>query len=180
MEKAKISAYQLFVLMFLFELGSALLVPLAMGAKQDAWIAILIGMVGGFFLFFIYLRLYFYYPDIPPTEYAQRIMGKWLGRCIAFFYILYFAYLAARVLRDFGEMLIAFAYPETPLFITNTLFMLVVIYGVRKGIEVMARAGELLFVLMYLLAAVGFVLIVASGLIDLNNIKPILEEGIRP
>ncbi len=44
MEKAKISASQLFILMVLFELGSALLVPLAIDAKQDAWLAILLGM----------------------------------------------------------------------------------------------------------------------------------------
>lgn len=50
MEKAKISATQLFILMVLFELGSALLVPLAMRAKQDAWLAILIGMLCSFFL----------------------------------------------------------------------------------------------------------------------------------
>jgi len=40
MEKAKISASQLFILMVLFELGSALLVPLAIRAKQGAWLAI--------------------------------------------------------------------------------------------------------------------------------------------
>ncbi|MFC3884489.1 GerAB/ArcD/ProY family transporter [Bacillus songklensis] len=180
MEKAKISAYQLFVLMLLFELGSALLVPLAIEAKQDAWLAILLGMAGGFFLFLVYHRLYQYYPDILPTEYAQKIMGKVFGRVLAFLYILAFAYLGARVLRDFGEMLVTFAYPDTPLFIVNALLMLVIIYSVRKGIEVLARAGELLFVLMYLLAITGFILIVVSGLIDMNNLKPVLEEGISP
>ncbi len=36
MEKAKISAYQLFTLILLFEFGSALVLPLASEAKQDA------------------------------------------------------------------------------------------------------------------------------------------------
>lgn len=48
MEKAKISLYQLFVLILLFELGSAILVPLAIDAKQDAWLAILSGLIGGY------------------------------------------------------------------------------------------------------------------------------------
>ncbi|MED4298816.1 GerAB/ArcD/ProY family transporter, partial [Priestia megaterium] len=56
-----------------------------------------------------------------------------------FVYILYFMYDAARVLRDFGEMLLTSAYPETPLFIAHTLLMLVIIYTIRKGIEVVAR-----------------------------------------
>jgi spore germination protein KB len=179
-EKAKINANQLFVLIVLFELGSALLVPLAIEAKQDAWLAILLGMAGGFILFLIYHRLYQFYPDLLPTEYAQKIMGKSFGRLFAFLYIHYFAYLAARVLRDFGEMLVTFFYIETPLFIVSALLMIVIIYSVRKGIEVLARTGELLVVLIYLLGSSGFILIVASRLIDLNNLKPVLEEGIWP
>jgi spore germination protein KB len=179
-EKAKISSFQLFVLIYLFENGSAMLVLIASGAKQDAWITILGAMLGGFILFLIYHRLFQYYPDIPLTEYVQKIAGKGLGSIIAFFYILYFSYLAARVLRDFGELLITFAYPETPLFIINALLMVVIIYTIRKGIEVIARAGELLFAFIYILAFSGFILIVVSGLIDFNNLRPVLEEGIVP
>ena len=50
MEKAKISASQLFILMVLFELGTSLLLPVAMEAKQDAWLAILLGMLGSLVL----------------------------------------------------------------------------------------------------------------------------------
>ncbi|WP_407545292.1 GerAB/ArcD/ProY family transporter [Priestia sp. HNGD-A6] len=178
MEKAKISAIQLFILMVLFELGSALLVPLAIGAKQDAWLAILLGMLGSLILFLAYHKLYNYYPTLLPTEYMQKILGKVIGTVLAFVYVLYFMYDASRVLRDFGEMLLTFAYPDTPLFIANSLLMLVIIYTVRKGIEVVARSGELLFIFMYVLAVSGFILIVTSGLIEIKNLQPILEEGL--
>ncbi|MGG0419557.1 GerAB/ArcD/ProY family transporter [Priestia aryabhattai] len=178
MEKAKISVIQLFVLMVLYELGSALLVPLAIGAKQDAWLAILLGMLGSLALFLVYHKLYTYYPSLLPTEYMQKILGKLLGTVFAFVYVLYFMYDASRVLRDFGEMLLTFAYPDTPLFIANSLLMLVIIYTVRKGIEVVARSGELLFIFMYVLAVAGFILIVTSGLINFKNLQPILEDGL--
>jgi spore germination protein KB len=177
MEKAKISAVQLFILMVLFELGSALLVPLAIRAKQDAWLAILLGMLFSFVLLLVYHKLYTYYPNLLPTEYMQRVLGKVLGTLLAFVYILYFMYDASRVLRDFGEMLLTFAYPDTPLFIANALLMLVIIYTIRKGIEVVARSGELLFIFMYVLAVAGFILIVTSGLIGFKNLQPVLEEG---
>uniref|UniRef100_UPI0031010F23 GerAB/ArcD/ProY family transporter n=1 Tax=Priestia megaterium TaxID=1404 RepID=UPI0031010F23 len=180
MEKAKISASQLFILMVLFELGSALLVPLAMDAKQDAWLAILLGMVFSFVLLLVYHKLYRYYPDLLPTEYIQKILGKVMGTVLAFVYILYFMYDASRVLRDFGEMLLTFAYPDTPLFIANALLILVIIYTIRQGIEVIARSGELLFIFMYILAVAGFILIVCSGLIDVTHLKPVLEEGLLP
>ncbi|GAB1773963.1 GerAB/ArcD/ProY family transporter [Bacillus sp. GbtcB12] len=180
MEKAKISASQLFILMVLFELGSSLLVPIAIDVKQDAWLAILLGMAGSFVLFLVYYKLHSYYPDLLPTEYMQKILGKVMGTVLAFVYILYFVYDASRVLRDFGEMLLTFAYPDTPLFIANALLMLVIIYTIRKGVEVVARSGELLFIFMYILAIMGFILIVCSGLIDFKNLKPVLEEGILP
>jgi spore germination protein KB len=179
-EKAKISLYQLFVLILLFELGSAILVPLASDAKQDAWLAILFGMVGGLFLFWVNYRLFLYYPELTPPEYMQKLLGKIAGTILAFCYIIFFMYTAARVLRDFGEMLLTFAYLETPLFIVNALLMLVIIYAVSKGIEVVARTGELFFFFIYFLAVTGFILIIFSGLIDINNLKPILEEGIFP
>ncbi|MGG3123975.1 GerAB/ArcD/ProY family transporter [Priestia megaterium] len=180
MEKAKISASQLFILMVLFELGTSLLLPVAMEAKQDAWLAILLGMLGSLVLFVIYYKLYSYYPDLLPTEYMQRILGKVLGTVLAFLYISYFIYDVARVLRDIGEMLLTFSYSDTPLFIANALLILVIIYTVQKGIEVVARSGELFFIFMYVLAVTGFLLIVCSGLIDFKNLQPVLEDGILP
>ncbi|PEE76016.1 spore gernimation protein KB [Priestia megaterium] len=180
MEKAKISASQLFILMVLFELGTSLLLPVAMEAKQDAWLAILLGMLGSLVLFVIYYKLYSYYPDLLPTEYMQKILGKAIGSVLAFLYISYFIYDVARVLRDIGEMLLTFSYSDTPLFIANALLILVIIYTVQKGIEVVARSGELFFIFMYVLAITGFLLIVCSGLIDFKNLQPVLEDGILP
>ncbi|WP_454871076.1 GerAB/ArcD/ProY family transporter [Priestia megaterium] len=180
MEKAKISASQLFILMALFELGTSLLLPVAMEAKQDAWLAILLGMLGSLVLFVIYYKLYSYYPDLLPTEYMQKILGKAIGSVLAFLYISYFIYDVARVLRDIGEMLLTFSYSDTPLFIANALLILVIIYTVQKGIEVVARSGELFFIFMYVLAVTGFLLIVCSGLIDFKNLQPVLEDGILP
>ncbi|TLS37103.1 GerAB/ArcD/ProY family transporter [Pseudalkalibacillus caeni] len=180
MEKAKIDAVQLFVLIVLFELGSAMLIPLAIDADENAWLAILLGMAFGFFLFLIYHALYKYYPDMLPTQYMQKILGKYIGWALGFAYSIYFMYASARVLRDFGEMLLSVAYRETPLFIVNLLLMFLIMYTVYQGIEVLARTGEILFSLLYLFAITGFILIVASGLIDITHLKPVLEEGILP
>jgi spore germination protein KB len=180
MEKAKISATQLFVLIVLFEMGSAILVGIASDAKQDAWIAVLLGLAGGLMIFLVYYRLYVFYPDLPLTSYAQKITGKWLGRFIGLLYIVYFMYCAARVLRDFGELLSTTIYNSTPLFIINTLMIITIIYAVHKGFEVISRVGELYFGIVYVTAILGMLLIVFSGLIHLGNIKPILENGLKP
>lgn len=177
MEPVKINARQLFVLIALFEHGSAIVIPLGIGAKQDVWLAILLGLTFGLLLFFVYYRLYRYYPDAPLTTYVQHIAGTWIGKILAFIYVVYFLYIASRVLRDFGELLLTFAYPETPLFILNAIMMLAVMYGVYKGIEVVARTGELFLTFLYLLAVSGFILIISTGLVDLHQLQPFLEEG---
>jgi spore germination protein KB len=177
MEQAKIDVRQLLVLILLFEHGSAIVIPLGVGAKQDVWLAILLGLTFGLLLFFVYYRLYRYYPDAPLTTYVQDITGPWIGKVLALTYIVYFLYIASRVLRDFGEMLLTFAYPETPLFILNAIMMLTVMYGVYKGIEVVARTGELFLTLLYLLAVSGFILVISAGLVDIHRLQPVLEEG---
>ncbi len=179
MERVKLNAWQLFVLIILFEHGSAIVIPLGVEARQDVWLAILCGMVLSLFLFLIYHRLFTYYPTLPLTGYVQKIVGPFFGKCLALVYVLYFLYIAARVLRDFGELLLTFAYPETPLFILNAIMILTVMYGVYKGIEVLVRTGELFFVLLYLLAVSGFILVIAAGLIDIHRLQPVLEEGWR-
>ncbi|MCY8520545.1 GerAB/ArcD/ProY family transporter [Bacillus atrophaeus] len=180
MEKARITGRQLFVMILIFELGSSLLIPPGTTAGRDAWIAVLLGSAVGLLLYYVYQALYQYYPDYSPKEYMNELLGSKISWLISLLYILYFAYIAARVLRDFGEMLLTFAYPDTPIVVVNALLIVVSIYAVRKGIEVIARAGELLFGVMYLLGAVGLLLIICSGMIDLTNLKPILADGISP
>ncbi|WP_026575594.1 GerAB/ArcD/ProY family transporter [Bacillus sp. UNC438CL73TsuS30] len=180
MNQIKINASQLFVLVFLFEMGSSILFGLGANAKQDAWIAVLLGLAGGLIAFFVYYRLFLFYPELILTSYIQKIAGKWPGRIIAFFYIIYFIYIDARVLRDFGELLVTTVYTSTPLFIINSLMVLTIIYGVHKGLEVIARVGQIYFGIVYLMAIFGFLLIIFSGLIHFEFLKPILENGWKP
>jgi spore germination protein KB len=57
--------------MLLFEIGSAVVVGLGMQAKQDAWLAILIGMANGFSLFLVYDYLYRQHANLFDAQYHQ-------------------------------------------------------------------------------------------------------------
>ncbi|QIZ08824.1 GerAB/ArcD/ProY family transporter [Priestia megaterium] len=180
MEKAKISGSQLLVLIILFEMGSAILFGLGAGAKQAAWIAVILGLIAGLLLFLVYHRLFMFYPDLPFTSYVQKITGNWIGRFIGLLYIVYFIYQAARILRDFGELLVTTIYTNTPIFVVHTLMILTIIYAIHKGFEVIARVGELYFGIIYFFAILGMLLITFSGLIHLENLQPILENRWMP
>lgn len=90
----------------LFELSSSLLIFPGQSAEQDAWIAILFGTAGGLALFMMHHFFYQVNPDASPYETLMNIFGKPVGWGLTFIYIVYYCYIAARVLRDFGEMLL--------------------------------------------------------------------------
>lgn len=180
MEKAKINASQLFVMVFMFEMGSAILVGIGTETKQDAWITVLLGMIMGIGLFLVYHRLYQYYPDLPLTGYLPKITGKFIGRILGFCYIVYFLYLSARILRDFGELLVATVYTSTPTIIVNALMLLTMVYGIYKGLEVFARAGQIYFGIVYAIALTGILLVAVAEIIHFENLFPILENGWVP
>lgn len=180
MIQAKISPFQLFCLMFLFELGSAIVVGLGLGAKQDAWLTILLGMICSIPLFLLYTYLYQQYPDIPLTSYLPRILGKFIGFPVAIVYTVYFFYIAARVLRDFGDLMIISIYDLTPLYAINGFMILIIAYGIYCGIEVIGRASEQIFFIMVLLIFFGIGITLLSGLIDVRNLSPFLEGGWKP
>ncbi|PAB56347.1 GerAB/ArcD/ProY family transporter [Anaeromicrobium sediminis] len=180
MEKSKINIRQLFSLMVLFEIGSAIVVGLGMKAKQDAWLAIILGMVSGLLLFLIYGYIFYQYPNLPLTSCIQKILGRYLGTLLAFSYILYFIYIASRVLRDFGELIVTTTLDGTPLIIVNLLIILVVAYGSYLGLEVLARAGEILFMFMIVLVLLFVSFLFISNLPKIENLQPFLQDGLKP
>ncbi|MGG3573872.1 GerAB/ArcD/ProY family transporter [Bacillus gobiensis] len=180
MEKAKISVIQLFAMMFIFDLGTALVVSHGIHAKKEAWLAILLGMCGGIALFFIYYFLFRQSPNLPLTGYARKILGKYLGWIIGLLYALYFLYISARQVRDFSELLITSTLQETPLLAVHILFVLVICYVLYLGIEVLGRATEVFLVILFVFGVTGNFLVLISGNVDLYNLRPPLEEGWKP
>ncbi|MBP1083210.1 MULTISPECIES: GerAB/ArcD/ProY family transporter [Bacillus] len=114
MEKAKINVIQLFALMFIFELRTTLVVSYGVTAGKEAWLATLFGLCGGIVLFFIHYYVMRHYPNLYLTGYARKIFGNYIGWAIGLIYIIYFLYIAARNLREFGDLLISSTMPNTP------------------------------------------------------------------
>jgi spore germination protein KB len=179
-EEAKVSVIQLFAMMFLFELGSALVVSLGSSAGKDAWLAILLGLCGGIVLFFIYYYLFRQYPNLPLTGYARKVFGKYIGWMIGLVYTIYFLYGASRNLRDFSDLLLASTMPSTPLLPIAILMVLAICYVLYLGIEVLGRTAEVLLVILLMFGATGNFLVIVSGNIDPKNLLPFLENEWKP
>ncbi|MFF2587666.1 GerAB/ArcD/ProY family transporter [Peribacillus butanolivorans] len=179
MAKIKIDGFQLFCMMVIFMFGSNILLDIGKGAKQDVWIVTLLSTLIGCVLYLVYISLYKKYPDIPMTGYVRKIWGKYVGGVISFCYIIYFVYLASRVLRDFEELLISSTYNRTSIITLGICMTLVLIYGVHLGLEAFARVACLCFGIIILTLLSLNVVFVLGGYIKLENLQPVLGNGWR-
>jgi spore germination protein KB len=178
--KEKISLWQLFILLFIFEGGSALVVGIGAEAKNDAWIAVLMATFIGIFIVLLYLFLIQKGENQNFFQLLEKCFGKWLGKMLIFIYILYFFYIGARVLRDFGELMVTTIFEQTPIEFISLSMMLLIAYILYLGVEVLARVSEIFIPYMAL-----FIFFIAFGLqfsdeIEFTNLLPILGDGIGP
>lgn len=177
----RISLYQLAATIILFQIGSSPLFLLAGDAKQDAWIAVLIGMACGLFLLvFILLQIQRREPGKNLVEILVIYFGKTAGLCVSWVYVVYFAYESVRNVREFGDLTIEYLLPESPLPVITGVLMLISGYAVFKGVEVFFRVSEFILPYVALIYAGLFLLMAFIGLVHFNQLRPVLESGIRP
>jgi spore germination protein KB len=180
MEKAIISSLQLFYILIGFELGTAIILGLGSGAKQDAWLVILVSTFAGVILMEIYLKLARFYPNDTLVEIIPKLIGKFLAYPVIVAYILYFIYIAGRVCRDLGELLVSTILVDTPIGVIIATFMVLVVYCLRGGIETLGRMGEVVFPIFLLSLMVIWILLLTVESFNPANLTPVLGNGVKP
>ncbi|WP_373231552.1 GerAB/ArcD/ProY family transporter [Cohnella sp.] len=180
MDKSKINVRQLFALIVLFEVGTALVVPIGLTAERDVWFSIFLALLGGILLFLVYDYLYRQYPDLPISGYARKILGQYIGWPLCLTYVIFFIYNGSRDLRDAGDLLATSTYDQTPVFVLNAIMIMAVVYVLYKGMEVLARLGEIYLIILICLGALGNIFVLFSGIIDLKNMFPMFHKGWVP
>lgn len=177
----RISLYQLASMIILFLIGSSPLFLLASEAKQDAWIAVGIAMICGLvLLIFVTLNIQMLEPDKNLIEIIKLYFGKVAGLPLAWAYALYFIYKSVRNVREFGDLMIQYLLPDSPLLVITGILMLISGYAVFKGVEVFFRVAELLLPLLIGIYIIMVILLFATGLVEVEQLMPVLGDGIRP
>ncbi|MCK9862089.1 GerAB/ArcD/ProY family transporter [Paenibacillus sp. ATY16] len=168
-----VSSRQLIALMILFEFGTAIVVHIGLASNHATWLSVLLAIPGALLLYSVYLYLHQQYPELIVSAYIRKIVGPILAWPISLFILAYFIYNASRNLREAGDLLIASAYDETPLFIINATMVLVMIYVLGKGIEVICRLAQVYVYVIIILGIFGLLAVFFSGEVELSNIFPI-------
>lgn len=180
-KKEKISIHQFTVLVILITIGDAILVLPAIVAKhanQDAWLSTIIALAFGLLIIYLFTAVGSLYPKLTLVEYNHKILGKWIGSIVSLFFLVYLFLSIAAHIREFGDFITTQILIETPIQVIHILFIIIIILGVRGGLETIARTGELFFPVVFFFLLVLLIFLLPD--MDLDWVRPILSEGIKP
>ncbi|WFD09645.1 GerAB/ArcD/ProY family transporter [Tepidibacter hydrothermalis] len=180
-ENGKISHNQFKLLVILCYIGTSILLTpatLASEAKQDAWIACILGLLIGLLLVMLYNSLANNLYNMTLVEYCEKVLGKWIGKLISLLFILFLFINCSTLVYVLGNFVTTQIMPETPIQFNNILFVIVVIIGTRLGLESFARASEILYPWVLGLFIILIVLLCKD--INFENLQPVFEYGGKP
>lgn len=182
MRTTKITPFQLYAMMTLYCLGTSSVLYFGREAKQDSWLSILFG---GSVSIIIFITIYgqIFKLNRDSTTYPQallKLFGKRLGKLIILLYGLYFIFICFFVVRDIIEVIYMYVLYGTPRAVIAIMLLFVGAYATKQGVETMFRVGEIYLFATILLYPFIFITLLFSNVVKLDNLFPLLENGIKP
>lgn len=178
MQTEQLSDKEAIYILIVFVFGSSLIISSGGGAKNDAWISLILSVIMAVPLFYVYSRLLSLFHGQSLFDILILILDKKLGVIITILYVWYAFHLGALVLRNFAEFINIAAMPETPMLVPLFAMGLVCMIAAWLGIEVFGRTCT--FFLPILFAILLMVQLFVIPQLHLNYIKPTLSNGFSP
>ncbi len=177
--REQISPYQMLALMFFTRLASRTLIcPTTMTSPptRDLWIADAVSAAVAVIFVVAVCRLGEKYPDRSIIQYAGDLLGGPVRVGIGITLAAYFLFVGAYSARMLGEAFTMSIMPHTPLTVFIAGITLLAANAARGGLEIIARAGELLFPII--LALLLLLLILPFDQVDPTRFLPLLPNGL--
>ncbi|QQE76064.1 endospore germination permease [Brevibacillus composti] len=148
--------------------------PLAVIAKNDAWLSQLLPVCYAILVAYVFERLIRAYPRKNLFEIIVETMGRYLGGIINGALLLYLLAVLVRDVKGVGHFLKLSLLRDTPLEIILLVFVLVLLYFGRTSLEIPARVNEMYFPLYFSLSFVMYFIL--ANEYNLQRIEPVLES----
>lgn len=152
-EKDRISTPQMVILGLFTLIGDmALVYPAAMTAEahQDAWIAALISIPLGLVVVYLMVTVANINANKNIIELSQQILGKWIGGAVGLYYLFFFLIAASTYVREIEDFMCTQIYEGTPGGVIRFMSIVILVYGLRLGLESLSRAAQVFFPLFSL------------------------------
>lgn len=147
-------------------------------AKQDSYLSVIIGFIIGFIPLLLYLYLINYKKDYNINDLIEHFFGKKIGKLINILLCLFLLYLSTIMFWNLTNLITSQYLSRTPAFAIGIMFIIPTIYLLSKGIGVIGKCSVIFFYMSMI-----FTILPIIGLqfqIQLENVMPFLEHGIRP
>lgn len=178
MNKERVSEKQGISLIFLFIIGSSTIYAQGLEAKKDLWLAFILGILMVLPLSIIYARIHYLFPEKNLFDVLEICFGKFIGKILILLFVSYVFFVTGDIFITFGQFITDVNFPETPQMISILFLGLLCIWGVNNGIELLGRFSKL-FVFIPITSLIITIFFLIPKM-NINNLRPMLEEGIKP
>ncbi|MDG5472122.1 endospore germination permease [Jeotgalibacillus sp. ET6] len=174
----QITKRQLFMIVVVFIIFSSIIMAPAItviAAKQDGWISMLLALIIGLMLNALYLFLLKKYNYPSLFELMNRAAGRWIGTLINLLIIFYALHLAALVLRNLSNFMIASVIPYSNPWVYQIPIIIIVMYSAVLGMKNLFLLNDLLFPIAIFLTLFSLILITKD--FSFFELKPIFHSA---
>lgn len=179
--KTRIGTRQAIVLSLGLSAGTLFMVvtrEIGVTGGYDSYLATPIGYVLGLVIILPAFLFFGRFPGQRVGILSKNLLGPFLGKALSSLIALAATLMAAVLIRNEARFITTAMMQETPLWFIMIMGLLLVLYALYKGIEVLARSTQILF---YLVAAsVVFMVPATLTYVDINNLLPLMSRGIQP
>lgn len=146
-------------------------------AGTSGWISIIISYLIALIASFVILTVMKQHPDKTIYGLLIHTFGKWIGRLIAFIWIVYFSVGSYLILTTTIRILVVWVLPETLYFLLVFLVLVPWVFIARNGVRIIGHYAQLIFIL-----TLWMPLILLIPLKDATwlNLLPIAPDGWKP
>ncbi len=176
--KEIVSARQGISIIILYVVSMASVFMFSLGAKKDFWLAIIIALFASFFVVLVLGRLKTIFPYKNYYEIVEEVFGAIIGKGIITLYAWFFFHTGVLILMNIVQFATTVSLIDTPQLPTAIFIIGLNCWMLKCGVETLGRWSSA-FLLPVLILILLFVLLLIPDM-DINNLKPILYDGIQP
>jgi spore germination protein (amino acid permease) len=177
-ERGIISGEQLMFLIIGLLQGSTLTGAFVSGiTKQNTWVVLLVGFVITLPLLLVYTSLSRKFPHKNLIQINDVIYGDYFGKVISVLYIYFFWFIVPANLRYIGDFFSTYLFTNTDMPVFVIVVILLCMYTIRKGIEVIARFVPVLVIISLIFLI--FITIFTLKEMHLSNFLPLFQIDLK-
>lgn len=151
---------------------------LILHAGRDAWLSVVLAWFLDVLLAIVYAYLAVRFPGQNFVQYSETILGKYVGKLIGLIFPFFFLLVAMLFMRSLAAIIVNMFLPKTPIELVLAAGYFILAYGIRKGVETVVRACEVLGPIYFISLIVLILLVLPEA--KLHLLSPQFADGYLP